>query len=170
MHIRPLVPADAEAFKDLRLRGLRECPSAFASSYEEEVDDSILELSRRLDPKPDSAILGAFRDNALVGVVGIQREKLKKLSHKAYVWGVYVAPEARKAGIGASLIHQTLEHARSELGVRQVMLGANTRNTAALALYRKMGFTEYGLERGFLLVEGVLHDEHLLVFNIRDAL
>ncbi len=170
MHIRLLVPSDAEAFKHLRLRGLRECPSAFASSYEEEVNDSILEISRRLAPKPDCAVLGAFRESALLGIVGIQREKLKKLSHKACVWGVYVAPEARKTGIGASLLHQALGHARSELGVWQVMLGANTSNAAALALYRKLGFTEYGLERGFLLVEGVLHDEHLMVCNVRNAL
>ena len=170
MHIRLLVPSDAEAFRNLRLRGLRECPSAFASSYEEEVTDSLLEISRRLEPKPDGAVLGAFRDGALVGIVGVQREKLKKLSHKAYVWGVYVAPEARKAGIGAALIHQTLEHARSELGVWQVMLGANAENAAALTLYRKIGFAEYGLEKGFLLVEGVLHDQQLMVFDVRNAL
>jgi ribosomal protein S18 acetylase RimI-like enzyme len=170
MHIRLLVPSDAEAFRNLRLRGLRECPSAFASSYEEEVADSLLEISRRLEPKPDGAVLGAFRDGELLGIVGVQREKLKKLSHKAYVWGVYVAPEARKTGIGASLIHRALEHARSGLRVWQVMLGVNTGNTAALALYRKMGFVEYGLERGFLLVEGVLHDEHLMVLDLRNAL
>ncbi len=123
-----------------------------------------------MEPSADGALLGAFRDGALLGVVGVQREKLKKLSHKAYVWGVYVAPEARRAGTGGVLLRRVLEYARSELGVWQVLLGANTANAAALALYRKLGFTEYGLERGFLLVEGVLHDEHLMVRSVRDAL
>ena len=35
----------------------------------------------------------------------------------------------------------------------------NTENTAAIALYTSLGFETFGLERGFLLVDGVLHDE-----------
>src|SRR5688572_29853652 len=38
MQIRALTPKDAAAFAALRLRGLQECPEAFASSYEEEVN------------------------------------------------------------------------------------------------------------------------------------
>src|SRR2546429_9401473 len=41
MQIRNLGPADAAAFQALRLRGLLECPTSFASSYEEEYRDDI---------------------------------------------------------------------------------------------------------------------------------
>jgi RimJ/RimL family protein N-acetyltransferase len=44
-------------------------------------------------------------------------------------------------------------------GLRQVSLGANTANQASMALYRSMGFEPFGVEKGFLLVEGVLYDE-----------
>ena len=40
MQIRELVPDDAKVFQALRLAALRECPSAFASSYEEEHADA----------------------------------------------------------------------------------------------------------------------------------
>ena len=48
-------------------------------------------------------------------------------------------------------------------GVRQVNLGVNAANAAALALYGRTGFVPYGVERGILLVEDVLHDEVLMV-------
>ncbi len=34
MQIRPLTEADAAAYRQIRLRGLREDPAAFGSSYE----------------------------------------------------------------------------------------------------------------------------------------
>ena len=49
--------------------------------------------------------------------------------------------------------------AASGLGVRQVTLGVNERNTAAIALYRSLGFETFCVERGFLCIDGVLHDE-----------
>lgn len=36
---------------------------------------------------------------------------------------------------------------------------ANAANDAALALYTAVGFEPFGVERGFMLVDGVLQDE-----------
>ena len=48
MQIRNLGPADAAAFQALRLRGLLECLTFFASSYEEEYRDDIEIVAERL--------------------------------------------------------------------------------------------------------------------------
>lgn len=90
MQIRALAKHDASAFQALRLRGLQECPEAFASSYEEEVQAPLEEIERRLQPKADSAIFGAFNSAVLCAVVGLQRESMVKLAHKSFIWGVYV--------------------------------------------------------------------------------
>jgi RimJ/RimL family protein N-acetyltransferase len=166
MEIHTLSPQHAVAFRALRLRGLLECPTAFASSYAEEHRDSVEVVAQRLSHKSDGSIVGAFREQALVGVVGVQRERMVKLAHKAFVWGMYVAPEARGDGLGAALMERAMQYAAVELRVKQVNLGVNTRNEAALALYRKLGFKEYGHERGFLLVDGVLHDEYHMVCHV----
>jgi RimJ/RimL family protein N-acetyltransferase len=168
MNIRVLSPADAARFQALRLQGLREQPAAFASSAEEEVDASLEEVARRLVATSDGAVFGAFDDAMLLGIVGLQRESKNKLAHKAWIWGMYVAPLVRRQGIGRRLLQQALAHASREFGVRQVNLGVNSANQAALALYQSLGFTSYGVERGFLLVDGVLHDEHQMV-NIVDG-
>lgn len=159
MKIRLLTPIDAAAFQALRLQGLVECPSAFASSVEEERDTPLATVAGRLEPKDDRALFGAFDAQALVGVVGLQREGMRKLAHKAFVWGMYVAPQARRAGLGRELVAAALAFASNRLGVRQVSLGVNANNVAAIALYRSMGFEPFGLERGFMLLNGELHDE-----------
>jgi ribosomal protein S18 acetylase RimI-like enzyme len=164
--VRALAPSDAPAFQALRLRGLQECPEAFASSYEEEAGTPLSDIESRLQPKPDSAVFGAFEGSELRAVVGLQRESMAKLAHKAFIWGVYVAPEARGAGVGTLIMSHALRHAASNLMARQVNLGVNTKNIAAVALYRKLGFVEYGLERGFLLVAGVLQDEYQMVLQL----
>jgi RimJ/RimL family protein N-acetyltransferase len=48
----------------------------------------------------------------------------------------------------------------------QVTLGVNTANAAAIALYKSVGFEPFGLERGFMRVDGVLHDELHMVLSI----
>jgi ribosomal protein S18 acetylase RimI-like enzyme len=169
MLLRTLTPEDAAVFQALRLRGLKECPEAFASSYEEEVGTRPEEIAKRLEPKPDSAIVGAFREDKLVALTGVQREGMAKLAHKAFIWGVYVAPETRGSGVGSRVVSHALSYASETLGVRQVNLGVNTKNTAAVALYSKLGFTQYGLERGFLLLAGELHDEYQMVCLVRGA-
>jgi ribosomal protein S18 acetylase RimI-like enzyme len=157
--IRKLTGADAAAFQSLRLQSLRECPSVFASSVEEERELTLSSIAERLEPRSDRAVFGAFLEPRLVGFVGLMRESHRKLAHKAYIWGMYVASESRRGGIGRQLITAALSVAQSELSVRQVNLGVNARNEAALALYTEMGFTEFGRESCFMLVDGVAHDE-----------
>ncbi len=172
MHLRRLGPDDAQAFQALRLRGLRDEPSAFASSWAEEHDEPLDSVARRLALRDDGGVYGALDGASLLGVVGLQREGLRQLAHKAFVWGVYVAPEARRRGLGRALLGTALQAAADlparPTQVRQVNLGVNAANAAALALYRGLGFVAYGLEHGYLMVDGQLHDEVLMVCRLPD--
>lgn len=159
VEIRELAPPDAGAFQALRLEGLVECPSAFASSHEEEIETPIAAVAERLAGAADRCVIGAFQGRDLVGIVGLERMRKKKLAHKAHIWGMYVAPHARRRRVGHALVVRALERAASMRGVLQVTLGVNASNRPALALYEALGFEPFGLERGFLLLDGVLHDE-----------
>lgn len=154
--VRRLTAADAAVFHALRCRGLREDPTAFASSYEEETAQPIAEVAARMGT---AAVFGAFEGGALVGVVGLKRESHRKLAHKVVLWGMYVAPEARRRGVGRRLVVSALAEAFGWPGVRQVYLGVNAANAAATALYVKLGFTAFGLERACMIVDGEPQDE-----------
>ena len=166
MQLRVLESGDAASFTAIRLAALRECPTAFSSSYEEECDIPLAQAAERIVPNLDRAIFGAFEGETLVGTLGIYRENRRKLKHKAVIWGVYVAPPFRRHGVGRMLLECALAHARSMADLLQVTLGVNTENAAAIALYESAGFEPFGLERGFMRVDGVLHDELHMVLTV----
>ena len=159
MKIRRLGPGDAASFQALRLAGLQDTPAAFGSSYEEERGFSAAIIESRLAIKPDRGVFGAFVTGELVGLIGLGRENMVKLSHKALIWGMYVTPPMRRQGIGRALLLEALCLARSAPGIRQVNLHVNAGNVAAIRLYESIGFKIYGHETGAMLVDGELHDE-----------
>jgi GNAT superfamily N-acetyltransferase len=165
--VRTLGAADAAAFQELRLRGLLECPAAFASSHAEEVGTPITAVAARLEPGPDQAVFGAFIATRMVGTVGMQRERPSKLAHKALLWGMYVAPEARRAGAGRALVSAALAWAANAPGLRQVNLGVSVATPAAATLYESLGFRQFGFEREFMLLDGDGRDERHMVCFIR---
>jgi RimJ/RimL family protein N-acetyltransferase len=167
VEIRTLQSGDVAVFRAVRLSALQECPTAFSSSYEEECDLPLQRLAERLTPTDDHAVFGAFEAGALVGTVGIQRERPRKLAHKAVIWGVYVVPAFRRHGVGRLLLEHALAHAATMPRLLQVTLGVNAANPASIALYKSVGFEPFGLERSFMLVEGVLHDELHMARSIR---
>ena len=171
--IRSLGPADIDPYRALRLRALREEPTAFASSPEDERQLSIEAVESRLQETASQVMLGAFDGDVLVGLSGLLRERRSKPLHKAWIVSFYVAPEARRRGLGRRLLEHTLARARTMPGLRQVNLGVNAGNVAARRLYESMGFVAFGLERGFMLVDGVPQDElsmvHVLAERDTDA-
>lgn len=162
MEIRRLGPSDASVFQTLRLQALRECPSAFASSYEEECTTPIAVVSERMAPAADRGIFGVFSQSELIGSIGFGREGLRKLAHKGFIWGMYVVPAFRNQRVGRQLVSHVLEFAESIQGMRQVLLRVNAANSAAIALYEAMGFKAFGVERGAMLIDGELHDEIMM--------
>ena len=73
MKLRVLNPSDAPAYRDLRLRGLREWPPAFGTPAEEEEQLSLRDFSERLVETKDRCLVGAFEENILVGSVRLSR-------------------------------------------------------------------------------------------------
>jgi len=116
-------------------------------------------VAERLVALPDRAIVGAFDGDRLVGLAAWHREEMRKLQHKGFVWGVFVADTHRGQGLGRLLMQAVIEHARAAHGIRQLNLTAYAANKAAVALYESLGFVVYGREPAAICVDGMLHDD-----------
>ena len=164
-HIRPLTEADAEIYHDLRLRALREHPSAFAQPYESQAATQMSDVALRLQEaseSPHEFILGLFLDGTFIGMVGFRRERRERVQHKGTIWGMYIASEAQGRGLGRALMHEAISRASSMPGLRQISLGVISGNAYARNLYISLGFESYGLEKRAILVNGNYHDDELM--------
>jgi len=172
LEIRPLTEDDALAWRELRLRMLRDHPDVFGSSHEEFERESLEEVARRMRERnspPDNALFGAFVNGALIGTTGVHREEGAKDRHKAIIWGVYTAPEARGSGVGRALMEAAIARARKTTGVERLNLAVATHNTAARALYISLGFTSWGLERHALKLPDRYIDEEYYALELDDG-
>jgi ribosomal protein S18 acetylase RimI-like enzyme len=169
LEIRPLTHSDAAAYQALRLRALLESPEAFGSSHGEEVGLPLEVVAQRLDDPgapPRRVVVGAFAAGTLVGVAGCMQESKLKARHKAVVWGMYVAPEARRRGVGRALLARVIAQACTWPGVERLTLTVVTRAEAARRLYRAAGFRPFGLEPDGVREGGVRHAVEYLALDL----
>lgn len=163
MTIRRLGPADAPVYREFRLRGLREHPEAFTSSYEEDVSKPLAATEARLKADGDTAMWGAFVDGVLAGGIGLLRETRLKNRHKADIVAMYVLPEYARRGIGRALLERAIAHAR-DAGIEQLTLTVTQTNAAARELYAAAGFVTFGVEPRAIKVEGqYFAKEHMML-------
>jgi ribosomal protein S18 acetylase RimI-like enzyme len=159
--IRPLAGDDVMRYQALRQRGLAEHPEAFTSSVEEE-GASPDKVAKRLarDPRaPHDIVLGAFEGDTLVGVIGMFVDPRVKARHRGNVFGMYVAGECARRGIGALLLDALIAHARRCDGLDAVVLTVTVGNDGARRLYERAGFTAFGCEPGAIRVAGRPYDK-----------
>ncbi|HZU81907.1 MAG TPA: GNAT family N-acetyltransferase [Polyangiaceae bacterium] len=164
--VRPLGPEDAPAFRAVRLRALETDPASFLSSYEEEAPRSMEEFAARLRGEdPAVRVVGAFRGHALVGTLGFYRHAPLKARHRASLWGMYVAPEERRRGVGRALVDEALRLLRAVGTVEQAELNVAVVAEAARRLYASVGFEAQGVLRGAMKIGGRYFDEEMMVLR-----
>lgn len=163
--VRLLGAADLEAYRSLRLAGLKADPTAFTSDHAAEVARSAASYATRLgQPPQDHFMLGAFdRAGVLVGAVVCQRAARAKQRHQADLVGMIALPAVRGQGVGRQLLAEFDQQVRRLPGVQQVLLSVTASNQAAVRLYEQAGFARYGLLPRAVCVDGRYFDKALMV-------
>jgi ribosomal protein S18 acetylase RimI-like enzyme len=163
--IRRLGVEDASVLIALRQEALETEPLAFAASPEDDTALKIDSVLGFLGSSDTQAVYGAFDDATLVGMVGLVKATKLKQRHKATIWGMYVQPRHRRAGLGRALLHAAIDEARS-WSVDQLQLSVAEPGTAAKHLYEAAGFREWGTEPRALHWNGRFVMEHHLVLGL----
>lgn len=166
--IRRLDEADACALLELRGLALATSPGAFASSPDTDRISGVDAAVGILTDTTSQAVFGAF-DPELIGMVGIRRESHRKLSHRAYLWGMFVDPRARSRGIGRRLVQEAVGFARQLDGVGWVDLSVSEDAPEALEMYRNLGFVEWGVQSDALRFDGRSLSERYCALRLDDS-
>jgi ribosomal protein S18 acetylase RimI-like enzyme len=161
--LRKLTLDDAPAFRELRLYGLQECPTAFGASFEQESVQPLEFFAGRIASSADRMVMGAFDGDRLIGVAAFVRDAALKTRHRGAIYSMYVHPDSRGRGAGRNLLEALLSEVESVPGLRSVRLSVTVGNDRAQQLYESLGFTVYGEEPEVLLVDGVYYAERHLV-------
>ena len=166
--IRPTREEDVAAYRELRLEALRTHPEAFGATYEEN-------LARPIERWQQNVRDGAGTDlgityvaeaaGALAGMTGIYRDNSAKMGHRATIWGVYMRPGWRGAGIADALIGACVSWAHQQR-LRLVTLSVVTTNAAAIRCYVRCGFSVYGVDPEVIYHDGVYYDELLMMRHL----
>lgn len=124
---------DWQAYRQMRLAALRESPEAFVSSYDEEKDYDEdfwrLRMSR-------STRLVAVQDTQPVGIVSIGQSSDEDV---AELFGMWVEPTLRGAGVARALTEEAARHAQAT-GHRALQLWVPSDNGRAVAFFSGHGF------------------------------
>jgi GNAT superfamily N-acetyltransferase len=164
--IRALQPDDAAAWSQCRLEALTSHPLMFSSAPPRDSSE-LTRLFQARVAQHESLIIGAIRDGQLEGTVGVVRQQGEKERHKALVWGVYVAPAARRIGVGRALLQAAIDSARTWCGVEQLHLSVSDVPGNPTPLYTQVGFVAWGHEPRALVWNGIDVDETHMVLDLR---
>jgi ribosomal protein S18 acetylase RimI-like enzyme len=138
--IRRISADDGMLLRDIRLRALSDSPLAFGSTHAKEtaiLPEQWHERASRASKSPDGAIFLALQHQACRGIIGCFAEE--DAPGNACIVSMWVAPEARRGGLGVQLM-QTAEMWAREQGFAALSLDVTEGNAPAIALYERCGF------------------------------
>jgi len=141
------VEGEGARLRELRLRALSDAPFAFASSFERE-------RRRTLDEWEAIALGDAWEQPMAVFVAADSDQWLGMAGGYldgdrpgvAGLWGMWVAPEARRRGVGRQLVEAVIAWGHAA-GASRLELSVTDRADPAIALYAVLGFVPTGEER-----------------------
>lgn len=134
----------------------------FLTRYEEEVEttpERQLRMIKEMREDESRLLLSAFVEGRPVATIGLNGVSGHiKMRHRA-TFGLFVEQEYWGMGLGSLLIEEVIKAAQ-EMDYEQLELGVFADNERARALYRKMGFEEWGRKkRAYRLKDGTYVDE-----------
>ncbi|HEY7024747.1 MAG TPA: GNAT family N-acetyltransferase [Candidatus Limnocylindrales bacterium] len=133
VEIRQQTADDWRVVREVRLAALQDAPFAFGSTYESARRYDEATWRSRLSNSDNPTFL-AFDGERAVGMDGVY---LHEGEHTLVA--MWVAPSARRSGVGAALTRAVLDWATAR-GARRVLLGVAEDNGPAQRLYERLGF------------------------------
>jgi GNAT superfamily N-acetyltransferase len=133
----------AQIYKAVRLAALKQDPLAFGSTYEREVLFPDAEWVTRASSLDGTNRVGFFalEDEEAFGLVACFRDSEDPTVGD--VISMWVAPEARRSGVGSELL-KAIRYWAEERGMRTLRLLVTSHNATGISFYERNGFIRTG--------------------------
>jgi putative acetyltransferase len=167
--IRRAEPRDAEA-----VHAIFAGPKVIAGTLQLPYPSVELWRKRLTEVSPFDYSLVATIDGDVVGNLGLHAAgKTPRRRHVGSI-GMAVRDDRHGRGVGTALMNAAIELADGWLNYQRLELTVDTDNLAALALYRKFGFTIEGTCRAYAFRDGQYVDSYAMsrmhpTFNLQAA-
>jgi ribosomal protein S18 acetylase RimI-like enzyme len=139
---------DWVAFREVRLRSLLDSPDAYGSTYGEESSQTERAwrdwAAGRWRAGAAAVFAGRRGDGTVVGTATSAEYDAEP--GVAHVYAMWVAPDARGAGVGRALVDAVAGWARDR-GCRRLVLSVTETNDDARRFYEACGFADTGERR-----------------------
>lgn len=166
VYCRILNEDDDIQFRRLRLEALQNDPSAFATTYERELNQPYDTYKKRLKHTDSQFVVGAFDDATLVCVASFLRHSGPKMKHKGMLLSMFCKPDYRGTGIAKDLVQYFITEVKKLNDIETLLLMVLSENERAKTFYRHFGFVKYGTEPRALFDGERYYDEDLMMLDV----
>jgi GNAT superfamily N-acetyltransferase len=137
--IARIKPEEWGLLREVRLRSLADSPGAFGQTHDAAAqlphDEWVTMAKTSAQGKRRTWFFARDDDGTIVGVVQARRRP----PEDCLLFSMWVAPEARKLGVGASLVN-AVEDWGASWGAKRVILWVIGTNEGAFRFYDRIGF------------------------------
>ncbi len=152
--------------RDLRLEALEKEPRAFKGSLKQEIKLTDADWQNRIInscvPNAHEFFIIAKYEGKVVGIVGAS----KKEENNWVLKEVYVRAGYRKQGIGTTLLEAMMWKLDHLYGAKKIELIVNTKQDAAIDLYKKCGFIVAGTLENQESGDGNVYTKFVMYRNV----
>lgn len=109
--------------------------------------EQMLKWISEVEASPSDLLLLAECEGQILGDLNVKAGNRKRVAHTCE-FGISIIPGARGLGVGEALMRALIDWAKKHPKIEKINLRVLSNNSPALALYKKMGFTQDGCKKG----------------------
>jgi len=114
----------------------------------------------------NSLLLVAEYNNRIIGNIDLTGNRRKVMEHTAVI-GMGILSEFRNSGLGSAFITAIINWSKANPMLELIWLQVYSQNELGLGLYRKMGFEENGVTKGFFKHNDIYYDNLTMSMSVK---
>ena len=114
---------------------------------------------------PDKLLVIAAQDGCVLSMTNVEAGPHHRRRHVGTI-GLSIRPDWRGIGLGTAIMQALIDWAAEHRNIEKLILGVWSKNTAAIALYKKMGFVEEGRKIRDVKYANGYYDDCVLMYKM----